>query len=83
SLRLTSDGELFLDKTTQALATLQEGLDQISSARGELSGQLHITAPSGFGRNMLLDWVDEFIDLYPNVSIKLELSDSLTDMYTK
>lgn len=46
SLRLTSEGELFLDKTTQALATLQEGLDQISSARGELSGQLHITAPS-------------------------------------
>ena len=83
SLRLTSEGELFLDKTTQALATLQEGLDQISSARGELSGQLHITAPSDFGRNMLLDWVDEFIDLYPNVSIKLELSDSLTDMYTK
>lgn len=40
SLRLTSEGELFLDKTTQALATLQEGLDQISSARGELSGQL-------------------------------------------
>ncbi len=34
SLRLTSEGELFLDKTTQALATLQEGLDQISSARG-------------------------------------------------
>ncbi|MBJ4025576.1 LysR family transcriptional regulator, partial [Salmonella enterica subsp. enterica serovar Derby] len=26
SLRLTSEGELFLDKTTQALATLQEGL---------------------------------------------------------
>ncbi len=83
SLRLTSEGELFLDKTTQALTTLQEGLDQISSARGELSGQLHITAPSDFGRNMLLDWVDEFIDVYPNVSIKLELSDSLTDMYTK
>ncbi|MFM2624923.1 LysR family transcriptional regulator [Vibrio owensii] len=83
SLRLTSEGELFLDKTTQALAMLQEGLDQISSARGELSGQLHITAPSDFGRNMLLDWVDEFIDVYPNVSIKLELSDSLTDMYTK
>lgn len=57
SLRLTSEGELFLDKTTQALATLQEGLDQISSARGELSGQLHITAPSDFGRNMLLDWL--------------------------
>jgi DNA-binding transcriptional LysR family regulator len=83
SLRLTSEGELFLDKPTQALATWQEGVDPCSSARGELSGQLHITAPSDVGRDMLLDWVDEFIDIYPNVSIKLELSDSLTDMYTK
>ncbi|MDF2153006.1 LysR family transcriptional regulator [Vibrio sp. CAU 1672] len=83
NLRLTSEGALFLDKTEQALATLQEGLDQVASTRGELSGQLHITAPSDFGRNMLLDWVDEFIDRYPKVSIKLELSDSLTDMYSK
>ncbi|NAW57681.1 MULTISPECIES: LysR family transcriptional regulator [unclassified Vibrio] len=83
SLRLTNEGEIFLTKTQTALHALQEGLDQIASSRGELAGHLYITAPSDFGRNMLLNWIDEFIELHPNVHIKLELSDSLTDMYSK
>ncbi len=83
SLRLTSDGALFLQKTTAALSLLQDGLDEINSARGELAGQLYITAPSDFGRNMLLEWIDEFIEQHPRVTIKLDLSDSLTDMYSK
>lgn len=83
SLRLTSEGEIFLDKTTQALSTLQDGLDLVSSSRGELSGNLHLSAPSDFGRNLLIYWIDEFIDSHPNVSVKVELSDSLTNMYSK
>ncbi len=55
----------------------------LHSARGELAGQLYITAPSDFGRNMLLEWIDEFIEQHPRVTIKLDLSDSLTDMYSK
>ncbi|MGC9553277.1 LysR family transcriptional regulator, partial [Vibrio metoecus] len=80
-IRLTHEGEIFLAKTQTALATLQEGLDQIACARGQLAGQLHISAPSDLGRNLLLDWIDEFIALHPNVTVKLDLSDRLTDMY--
>ena len=83
SLRLTSEGEIFLDKTSLALSTLQDGLDLISSSRGELSGNLHLAAPSDFGRNLLIYWIDEFIEDHPRVSVKVELSDSLTDMYSK
>jgi len=83
SLRLTSEGDIFLEKTTLALNTLQEGLNQITQTRGELAGKLHLAAPSDFGRNLLLDWVDEFIALHPKVEVKLELSDSVTDMYSK
>lgn len=83
NLRLTGEGEIFLEKTQTALGILQEGLDQIACHRGELAGQLYITAPSDFGRNLLLNWIDEFIESHPKVTIKLELSDSLTDMYSK
>ncbi|WP_256933786.1 LysR substrate-binding domain-containing protein, partial [Vibrio cholerae] len=41
----------------------------------------HISAPSDLGRNLLLDWIEEFIALHPNVTVKLDLSDRLTDMY--
>ncbi|AQP34799.1 LysR family transcriptional regulator [Vibrio anguillarum] len=80
-MRLTQEGEIFLAKTQTALATLQEGLDQIACARGQLAGKLHLSAPSDLGRNLLLDWIDEFIALHPNVIVKLDLSDRLADMY--
>lgn len=83
SLRLTGDGTLFLQKTSAALNLIEEGLNEINCARGELAGQLYVSAPSDFGRNMLLEWIDEFIELHPRVMVKLDLSDSLTDMYSQ
>ena len=83
SLRLTGEGETFLAKTIQALDILNDGVDQIVSARGQLSGSLKLAAPSDFGRNLLLDWMAEFSQQHPLVRVKLELSDSLLDMYAR
>lgn len=83
SLSLTGEGELFLTKVTHALDTLNRGVEEIANARGELTGNIYITAPSDFGRNLLLDWIDEFTQQHNNVTVKLELSDQLVDMYSK
>ncbi len=83
SLRLTDEGSIFLDRTSRALAMIQDGLDHITQARGELAGKLHLSAPSDFGRNLLLDWVDQFTLMHPEVSVKIELSDSFVDMYAR
>ncbi|MGR5095708.1 LysR substrate-binding domain-containing protein [Vibrio maritimus] len=83
SLSLTGEGERFLSKVVLALDTLNQGVEEIASARGELTGNIYITAPSDFGRNLLLDWIDEFTQLHNNVTVKLELSDQLIDMYSK
>ncbi|MDE1238968.1 LysR family transcriptional regulator [Vibrio aestuarianus] len=83
SLRLTAEGDIFLTQTTSALQILQDGLDMISEAKGELSGTISLSAPSDLGRNQLLDWLDEFMTMHPKVSIRLELSDSITNMYSK
>ncbi|WP_428775124.1 LysR family transcriptional regulator [Vibrio sp.] len=83
SLRLTNEGEVMLDSASQALETLQEGIDQIHQQRGELAGQIYLSAPSDFGRNLLLDWIGEFMASHRNVTIKLSLSDSLTDLYSQ
>ncbi|EKO3998671.1 LysR family transcriptional regulator [Vibrio fluvialis] len=81
SLRLTNEGDILLQKTQAALNTIQEGLDQIAQTQGEISGTLNLSAPSDFGRNQLLTWLDEFAELYPNISINLDLSDGITNLY--
>ncbi|PJE79189.1 HTH-type transcriptional regulator DmlR [invertebrate metagenome] len=83
SLRLTDEGAIFLDKASRAIALIQDGIDQIAEGRGELAGKLYLSAPSDFGRNLLLDWVDEFTMEHPRVSVKMELSDSFVDMYAR
>tara|TARA_R110000868_G_scaffold1772_1_gene14118 strand:+ start:1693 stop:2616 length:924 start_codon:yes stop_codon:yes gene_type:complete len=83
SLRLTGEGETFLAKTTQALELLQDGISEIMSTRGQLSGLIQLAAPSDLGRNLLLDWIAEFTEQHPLVKVKLELTDSLADMYTR
>ncbi|WNJ97659.1 LysR substrate-binding domain-containing protein [Vibrio ruber] len=82
-LSLTGEGELFLTKVNCALATLHEGVEEIANARGALTGNIYVSAPSDFGRNLLLDWINEFTDLHENVTVRLELSDQLVDMYSK
>lgn len=81
SLRLTNEGDILLQKTQSALSTIQDGLDQIAQSQGEISGTLNLSAPSDFGRNQLLCWLDEFMELHPNLSINLDLSDGITNLY--
>ncbi|QXO18665.1 LysR family transcriptional regulator [Vibrio ostreae] len=81
SLRLTNEGDILLQRTQSALSTIQEGLDQIAQSQGEISGTLNLSAPSDFGRNQLLSWLDEFMELHPNLSINLDLSDGITNLY--
>lgn len=83
SLRLTSEGEILLEKTTDALALIQGGLDQIAETKGELCGVLSLSMPSDISRNLMLNWLDEFTGLHPKVTLRIELSDSITDFYSK
>lgn len=81
SLRLTHEGDILLKKAELAFSTIQEGLDEIAQAQGDISGTLNLSVPSDFGRNQLLSWLDEFMGLYPNMSINLDLSDGITNLY--
>lgn len=83
NLSLTGEGRLFLSKVNLALETLRDGVEEIANARGDLTGNIYISAPSDFGRNLLLEWIDEFTQLYDNTTVRLELSDQLVDIYSK
>ncbi len=81
TLRLTTEGEIFLDHCRQALALLADGRDALTTGRSVIRGLLQIAAPSDFGRNVLAGWLDEFLERYPQVQIRLSLSDRVADVY--
>lgn len=80
-LRLTAEGEVFLDHCRQALALLADGREALATGRTIVSGPLQISAPSDFGRNILAGWLDEFQARFPGVELRLSLSDRVADVY--
>jgi len=83
SLRLTEQGERFLEQCRPALQALQQASQQLAAGGQALRGVLRLAAPSDFGRNLLLPWLDEFQDLHPQVDVRLHLSDRLANVYSE
>lgn len=81
SLRLSKQGETYLPICEQALALLDNGKKQVLDNDNEIDGELRLTAPSDFGRNILLPWLDELLDEYPKLALKLILNDHNLDFY--
>jgi DNA-binding transcriptional LysR family regulator len=82
SLRLTPQGELFLEQCRPALDALQQAGQQLALGEQALRGVLKLSAPSDFGRNLLLPWLDEFQQQHPQVDLRLQLSDRLANVYS-
>lgn len=81
SLRLTPEGERYYAYCRQALDALAEGARAVQVQREELSGALHVAAPSDIGRNALRRWLDEFQLLHPRLTVSLLLSDDVADIF--
>lgn len=81
SLRLTLEGEQYLAHARAALASLEAGRQQLAGGKDRLDGVLQLAAPSDFGRNVLLPWLDHFQAEHPQLSLRLLLSDRVTDLF--
>jgi len=81
SLRLTPAGEAYLVHASAALASLSEGAQSLAGDREGISGVLQLSAPSDFGRNVLLPWLDELQARHPQMQLRLMLGDGLTDLF--
>ncbi len=82
SLRLTLEGERFLAGCREALDLLDETRASMDQSRAELSGVLQLSAPSDLGRNLLIPWLDDFMEQHPRVKARLQFSDTLADLYS-
>ncbi|WP_372831765.1 LysR family transcriptional regulator [Pontibacterium sp.] len=81
SLRLTQEGEVFLRYAEQSLQLMREGLETLQSGRSLVQGVIQLSAPSDLGRNLVIGWLDAFQAQFPNVEIRLQLSDRIADVF--
>ncbi|MBD0706810.1 MULTISPECIES: LysR family transcriptional regulator [Pseudomonas] len=81
SLRLTAEGEGFLEYARAALSSLDEGRRLLTSGQDQVSGVLQLSAPSDLGRNLLLPWLDAFQEEHPGLTVRLLLGDRIADLF--
>jgi DNA-binding transcriptional LysR family regulator len=81
SLRLTAEGEGFLQYARAALASLEEGRRLLASSQDRCEGVLQLSAPSDLGRNVLLPWLDDFQARHPGLTVRLLLGDRIADLF--
>ena len=80
-LRLTSKGEQYLKHCRDAVAILDNAHAELHNNAAELTGTIRLSASSDLGRNLILPWLDDFMNIHPQVSIQLHMSDSYVDLY--
>jgi len=80
-LRLSSAGERYIPQCEQALFMLDQARQNMKDDLDVVDGELRIALSSDLGRNLVIPWLDEFMETYPNVSLKINISDSNIDFY--
>ncbi|MBO9538910.1 LysR family transcriptional regulator [Herbaspirillum sp.] len=81
SLRLTPDGERYLQYARNTLAEVNTGRDAVAHGRRIVGGNLSLSVPSDLGRNLMCQWLDEFQSLHPAVTLQVRISDRVADMF--
>lgn len=80
SLRLTEEGQVFLEHCRQAMQLLADGREAALTGSAALRGVLQLSVPSDLGRNLMLPWLDEFQALNPELTLRLMLTDRPADI---
>jgi len=79
-LTLTFEGQAFLEDCQRVLNDLANAEAAVSLGGVKASGQLRVSAPSGFGRRHVAPLVAGFMATNAEVTVNLDLSDRLVDL---
>ena len=82
-LTLTDSGEIYLSATRQILEQVNQAERIVAGEFSKPKGELIVTAPIMFGRIHVMPVVTEFLKEFPEISIRLILSDNTLDLIDK
>ncbi|MEX3920179.1 LysR family transcriptional regulator [Paraburkholderia sp. BR10872] len=81
SLRLTPDGERYLEYARGVMEQVEAGQNAVAHGRKMIGGTVSLSIPSDLGRNVLVPWLDDFQVQHPAVSFQVHIGDHVTDMF--
>ncbi len=79
-LILTEQGELLLRTVQEVVSKLETVQIGLADSREKPNGELRITATFGIGTNWLAPRLGQFLDLYPDIRVKVILADDELDL---
>ncbi|HKX06550.1 MAG TPA: LysR family transcriptional regulator [Stellaceae bacterium] len=79
-LRLTEEGGAFYERCRRVMEDIDDAERSVMQEVERPRGHLRITAPVEFGTVFLGPWIAEYLSLYPDVSIELELTSRIVDI---
>ncbi len=82
-LTTTEQGRIFYGGAVKTLEALNEAEAAIAEISNNPKGSIHVTAPLGIGRRLIAPLVPLFHNEYPNINVRLRLSDRNVDITTE
>jgi DNA-binding transcriptional LysR family regulator len=76
----TEHGNVFYEGAKKVLESITEAEAAVSALSGQPRGTIKVTAPLGLGRRFIASGIPEFHDRYPQIEVRLRLSDHNVDM---
>jgi DNA-binding transcriptional LysR family regulator len=76
----TEHGTVFYSGAKQVLEAITEAEAAVSALSGQPRGTIRVTAPLGLGRRLVASGIPDFHDKYPDIEVRLRLSDHNVDI---
>jgi DNA-binding transcriptional LysR family regulator len=83
SLTPTEQGKAFYTGACNILESVENAEAQVVDITENPRGALYVAAPLGMGRRLIAPLVPDFLKLYPEVSLRLRLTDRKVDLTTE
>lgn len=76
----TEHGRAFYDGAKKVLEAVEEAEGAVAALSGKPRGTIRVTAPLGLGKRLIASGIPEFHERYPEISVRLRLSDHEVDI---
>ncbi|RZG83243.1 LysR family transcriptional regulator [Acinetobacter sp. WCHAc060033] len=79
-LKLTQEGQLFLEKARKIIHDLNEAEDALLKSDSDTSGLIRVDSATPFVLHVVAPLMSEFVQLYPDIEIELNTNEQIIDL---
>lgn len=76
----TGEGSSFYEHCRVILAQLEQARSELAERTARPSGPIKVTVPCGFGRRYVAPHIPAFLERFPDIQVRLDLTDRLVDL---